>query len=183
MITVLMVNEAETPAPATQKNQTAAEDIYWSMVDYLRDGLFDLVTPSIHALMHGQGLVHERLRRRKRDVLLRKLLDSGGVITNVISLTCLHAWSKRQANLSILRPESRATALTQRTLQLGSAGREAKPDFQSYAMSALARPARTIPEKVFARVLETMLTSVRSGEISSTRNAAPFSAVLTAAAS
>jgi hypothetical protein len=42
-------------------------------------------------------------------------------------------------------------------------------------------PIRTIPQYFSREILETMLTSVRSGEISSTRNAAA-PAVLTAAA-
>jgi hypothetical protein len=43
-----------------------AEDIYWSMVDYLRDeSSLDLVPPSIHALMHGQVCAREATPRKE----------------------------------------------------------------------------------------------------------------------
>jgi hypothetical protein len=151
------------------------------MVDYLRDGKSRSSTAFNTCLDAWSGLVHERLRREGSKGCYCGSCSIVVASSSQISLTCLHAWSKGN-ELSILRAESRATAESQP--ELYSSGRldeSAKPDFQSYAITILVCLARTIPQYFSREILETMLTSVRSGEISSTRNAAA-PAVLTAAA-
>jgi hypothetical protein len=164
-----------------------AEDIYWSMVDYLSaETSLDLV-PAFNACLDAWSRSGAREAAPRNEMLLRKLLDSGSIKPNAISFnSCLHAWSK--ASKFYPYSAQKAELLLNLQRELYSSGRldeSAKPDFQSYAITILAHAYSDHPRKVFfaRQLLETMLTSVRSGEIGSSRNAAaPFSAVLTAAA-
>jgi hypothetical protein len=183
-----LAGDSSASNAARKASAKRAEDTYWSMVDYFRDeSSIDLV-PAFNACLDAWSRSGAREAAPRNEMLLRKLLDSGsGIKPNVISFnSCLHAWSK--ASKFYPYSAQKAELLLNLQRKLYSSGRldeSAKPDFQSYAITILAHAYSDHPRKVFfaRQVLETMLTSVKSGEIGSTRNAAaPFSAVLTAAA-
>jgi hypothetical protein len=180
-----------------------AEAIYRSMNDYLRtdgkagpsgdtesEGIqersLDLI-PAFNACLDAWSKSGAQEAAPRTEMLLRKLLDSGDVKPNVISFnSCLHAWSRSSKFYPYSAQKAELLLNLQRELSSsGCLDESAKPDFQSYAITILAHAYSDHPRKVFfaRQVLETMISSMKISGIGSTRNAAaPFSAVLTAAA-
>lgn len=174
-----------------------AEAIFWSMMDYMsvddkaggaeRVGTsFDAV-PAFNACLDAWSRSGVQEAAPRTEMLLQKVLESGDVQLNTISFnSCLSAWSKSGNFYPYAADRAELLLLLQHELcACGRLGEIAKPDFQSYTITILARAYSDHPEKVLhaRHLLEEMISSVKRGEVAVTRNtSAPFSAVLTAAA-